>query len=183
LSGGQQRQAAILAALAARPEVLLLDEPAAGLDPVARRALLREIVEAVVRDPGCTVLFSTHLITDLERVADHIGIMDRGRLTLSTRLDDLLQSTRRVQVVFDQPSPPVGFLVPGALRTQIRGPVLTALVRYDGESQLAALREQRGVRVNVFPVGLEEIFINLYGEPTAVPPPDQAEEQCVVTTY
>lgn len=163
LSTGEQRQAALLLALAAQPEVLLLDEPAAGLDPIARRSIMESLVDALTRGRGCTVLLSTHLITDLERVADHIGIMDRGRITTSARLDDLLQTTQRVQVVFDEPTPPPGFAVPGALWTQISGPVVTAIVHMASEAQLEPLRAMPGVRINLFPLSLEEIFIELFG--------------------
>lgn len=162
LSGGQQRQTALVLALAARPQVLLLDEPAAGLDPVVRRGLLQCIVEALSSDLGCTVLFSTHIITDLERIVDHVGIMDRGRLVLNTRLDELLQSSRRVQVVFDEPGPPEGFAIPGARRCRIEGPVVTAVVQWTHDDQLADLQSWRGVRVNVFPMNLEDIFLEWF---------------------
>lgn len=165
LSGGEQRKAAILLAFAARTEVLILDEPAAGLDPIARRQLVDEIVDLVGRGDGATVLFSTHIITDLERVAEYVGIMDRGRLLSSSRLEDLQGATRRVQVIFEGDGPPAGFVVPGAVRTRTDGPVVTALVRLASESQLDDLRRLPGVRVTVFPVGLEEMFIELLGAP------------------
>jgi ABC-2 type transport system ATP-binding protein len=162
LSGGQQRQAAILLALAARPRVLLLDEPAAGLDLIARRALLAGLVDALCQGDGCTVVLSTHLIGDLERVADHIGMMDRGRLTTSARLEDLLQTTRRVQVVFDQPEVPSGFTIPGARGCHVRGPVISAVVRLTEEDQLRRLQEWPGARVNVFSMNLEDIFLDWF---------------------
>lgn len=162
LSGGEQRQAAIVLALAARPELLLLDEPAAGLDPVARRALLNGIVEILAQACNCTVLFSTHIISDLERVADCIGIMDRGRLMMSTKLSELIERIKKVQVVFDQTRPPSDFSIPGAIRRQDTGPVVTALVNVCADSQLNSIREIPGVRVNVFPVSLEEIFIEMF---------------------
>jgi ABC-2 type transport system ATP-binding protein len=174
LSGGEQRQGAVLLALATRPEVLLLDEPAAGLDAIARRSLLTCLVEAVSTGNGCTVLFSTHLISDLERVADYVGIMDRGRLTTSARLEDLLQTTKRVQVVFDQPTPPPDFAVPGAIRSQTDGPVLTAIVHLTADTQLDPIRQRAGVRVNVFPLSLEEVFIALFGQR---PPEGLLDEQ------
>ncbi len=169
LSGGQQRQAAIILALSSRPELLLLDEPAAGLDPVARRALLNGIVEVLAYTSNCTVLFSTHIISDLERIADTIGIMDRGRLMMSSKLSDLIERTKRVQVVFDQKDPPLDFSIPGIIRCQISGPVVTALVSVCSDSQLNPIREMPGVRVNIFPVSLEELFIELYS-PTSKNP-------------
>ena len=164
LSGGEQRMAAIALALAARPEVILLDEPAAGLDPIARRALLNGLVEALAQTDGCSILLSTHLIGDLQRVADAIGILDRGRLIASAKLAELLEQVKRVQVVFDDPAPPEGFAVPGALRLKIDGPVATALVRFAHENQLDPIREMPGVRVNVFPMNLEDIFIELLSQ-------------------
>ena len=152
-----------MVALAARPEVLLLDEPAAGLDPVARRWLLTGLVEALNRGDGCTVLFSTHLVGDLERVAEYVGMMDRGRVVTSARLEELLLTVRRVQVVFAQDSPPPDFRLPGALFSRAAGPVVTAIVRLAADSQLDPVRALPGVRVNVFPLSLEEIFIELFG--------------------
>jgi ABC-2 type transport system ATP-binding protein len=162
LSVGQQRQATLLLALAVRPQVLLLDEPAAGLDPVARRSLLQGIVEALCQEVGCTVLISTHLISDLERVADQIGIMDRGRLVMSARLETLLQTTKRVQVVFDESGPPADFAIPGARRCRTQGPVMTAVVEWTTDDQLNWVREWPGVRVNLFPMDLEEIFLEWF---------------------
>ena len=163
MSGGEQRKVSVLLAFAARPEVLLLDEPAAGLDPIARRELIDEIIDVIGRAEGCTVLFSTHIISDLERVADTVGIMDRGRIITSQNLDDLKSRTKRVQVVFDGEGPPRDFVIPGTVRSKTEGPVVTAVVRIDDESQLDAVRAIPGVRVNVFALGLEETFIELFG--------------------
>lgn len=161
LSHGEQRKAAIIAALASRPEVLLLDEPAAGLDPIARRELIEELVSHMTRADGCTVLFSTHIISDLERVAESIGIMDRGRLMCSSRLDDLQSNTRRIQIIFDGDAPPPRFTVPGSLSCRISGPVLSAVTRIADTEYIESLRRTPGLRVQVFPLGLEEIFIEL----------------------
>jgi ABC-2 type transport system ATP-binding protein len=163
MSGGQQRMAAIALSLAARPEVLLLDEPAAGLDPIARRALLEGIVDSLSQAGGCTILFSTHLIAELQRVADAVGILDRGRLIANERLSDLLEQTKRVQVVFEQESPPPGFNIPGAMqRLQVAGPVATAIVKVTQDAQFNDIRQIPGARVNLFPVNLEDLFIELF---------------------
>jgi ABC-2 type transport system ATP-binding protein len=162
MSGGEQRKAAIVLALASRAEVLLLDEPAGGLDPIARRQLVDEIVD-LAAGGDTTVLFSTHIITDLERVAEYVGIMDRGRMVNQGRLEDLHTSTRRVQVIFPGEAPPARFAVPGAIRSHTSGPVVTALVRLEDEAQLDPVRRMEGVRVQVFPLGLEEAFIDMLG--------------------
>jgi ABC-2 type transport system ATP-binding protein len=163
LSDGEQRKTALLIAFAGRPEVLVLDEPAAGFDPVARRELVDQILEAITQGDGCTVLLSTHIIGDLERMADHIGILDRGRLALSSRLEDLLNGTKRVQVIFDAGEAPAHFAVPGALRVERRGAVLNAIVRWTGDQELEVLRASTRARVQVFPISLEEMFMELFG--------------------
>jgi len=162
LSSGEQRKAAILIAFACRPEVLVLDEPAAGFDLVARRELVAQIVEAITRG-DCTVLVSTHLIGDLERVADHIGVIDSGRMAMSERLEDLLSRTKRVQVIFEGEQPPPHFVVPGAVRTRWAGPVANAIVQWTDRGEMNALRDSTNARIQVFPMGLEEIFIELFG--------------------
>jgi ABC-2 type transport system ATP-binding protein len=162
-SGGQQRKVSILLALAARPDVLLLDEPAAGLDPIARRELVDEGVDGISRGDGCTVLFSTHIIGDLERLAEMVGVMDRGRMVMSARLEDLQTRTKRVQVIFEGASAPADFRVPGAVRSRTDGPVVTAVARLESDTQLDAIRSIPGARVNVFPLGLEDTFIELFG--------------------
>lgn len=164
LSLGDQRKAALLVAFAARPEVLLLDEPGAGLDPMMRRTLVDEVLEANACGKGCTVLFSTHLLEDLERIVDYIGIMDQGQLILSARLDDLQNTVRRVQVVFSGNTVPAGFFIPGALRTEISGPVATALTRLVNEAQLDPIRHLPGARLHIFPLNLEEILLAFIGE-------------------
>ena len=164
LSGGEQRKAAILLALAPQPEVLLLDEPAAGLDPISRRELIDELVTLLSRERKCTVVFSTHIISDLERIADHVGILHRGHLQLNRSLDDLKSTFRRVQVIFPGESPPPHFTIPGAVRTSVSGPVVSGLTDvFDGE-HIESLRRWPGVRVQVFPIGLEEIFIEVVGK-------------------
>jgi ABC-2 type transport system ATP-binding protein len=171
LSSGRQRQAAILAALAGRPEVLILDEPAAGLDPAARRELLEQIVDVLGEGAGCTVLLSTHFVGDLERIANHIGIMHSGSMTLSLPLETLLQQFKRVQVVFPTHEPPADFAVPGQLSQTRIGPVFKAVVRWPNGCELEALRASVDARIQVFPIGLEEIFIEFFGNgPTAEVP-------------
>jgi len=162
MSGGEQRKASLLLALAARPEVLLLDEPAAGLDPIARRGLIEELVDVLASGRDCTVVLSTHIIADLERIAESVGIMDRGRLVASDRLDALQSGTRRVQVIVE--GEPRAVEIPGALRTTREGPVTTAIVRLSDPSALDKLGATPGLRVNVFPLGLEDIFVELFGQ-------------------
>ena len=89
LSGGQQAQVALAVAVAKRPEVLLLDEPVARLDPLARREFLESLMETVA-DGGVTVVLSSHLISDLQRVCDYLVLLNAGRVVLSGYTEELL---------------------------------------------------------------------------------------------
>jgi ABC-2 type transport system ATP-binding protein len=93
LSGGQRAQVALTLALAKRPELLLLDEPVASLDPLARREFLRSVMEAVA-ETGLTVLLSSHLVADLERVCDHLVILAGGRTQLVGPIEEILSTHR-----------------------------------------------------------------------------------------
>ena len=93
LSGGQQAQVALALALAKRPDLLVLDEPLASLDPVARHEFLQVLMGAVAAD-GVTVLFSSHVIHELERVCDHLVVLNHGRVVLAGDIDALLAEHR-----------------------------------------------------------------------------------------
>jgi ABC-2 type transport system ATP-binding protein len=93
LSGGQQAQVALTLALAKRPRLLVLDEPVASLDPVARREFMRTLVAAVA-DGDLTVLLSSHVVAELERLCDHLVLLDRGRVCLAGDIEELLAEHR-----------------------------------------------------------------------------------------
>jgi ABC-2 type transport system ATP-binding protein len=93
LSGGQQAQVALTLALAKRPELLLLDEPVASLDPLARREFLQSVMEAVA-ETGMTVILSSHIVADLERVCDHLVILAQSRVQLAGTIDELVAAHR-----------------------------------------------------------------------------------------
>jgi ABC-2 type transport system ATP-binding protein len=95
LSGGEQQRLSVIRALGPEPDLLILDEPVASLDPLGRREFLRELIGGVV-DRGTTVVFSTHILSDLERVALDIAFLKDGRIALQGPLDDLLEGAHRV---------------------------------------------------------------------------------------
>jgi len=95
LSGGQQSQVALTLALAKRPELLILDEPVASLDPLARREFLSTVLE-VVSEAGISVILSSHILADLERVCDHLVILSHARTLLVGAIDDILAEHRLV---------------------------------------------------------------------------------------
>jgi ABC-2 type transport system ATP-binding protein len=159
LSQGQQRLLGFIMAIAPHPKVLLLDEPAANLDVVARREILDDILD-LVRDSGCTVLFSTHILGDVERVADEIGILAQGQLRVSEPLDTLKNSIRQARF-FDFKNGPPGDDIPESLRT-VRGKgELTVTLRTNSLTTPETLAQRWSCRQETRTLNLEDIFIEL----------------------
>jgi ABC-2 type transport system ATP-binding protein len=104
LSRGQKARAGLLVALAYRPELLILDEPSTGLDPLARRDILTAVLRTVAQE-GRTVLFSSHLLDEVERVSDHVALIDHGRVLTQGLLDEVRGAHRLLTVRFDGPRP------------------------------------------------------------------------------
>jgi ABC-2 type transport system ATP-binding protein len=163
LSRGMRTKLAWLLALCAGAELVILDEPTAGLDPVATEELLQLLVGSVSRD-GVTALLSSHQLADIEQVADHVAIVDRGRTLLDAPLDDLRASYRRVQIVFAADAPQMMFGSRGVVAVRRRGRVLTAFVRADADDVAAEARARGATSVDVLPVTLKEIFIETVAE-------------------
>jgi len=167
LSRGQKARAGLLIALAHRPELLLLDEPSSGLDPVVRRDILEAILRTIAHE-GRTVLFSSHLLEEVERVADHVTMISHGRIALSAPLDAIKESHRHVTVRLPQPWPEPP-RVAGVLRWDGGGEEWTAV--YCGDSgELQAAVAAWGARV----VGsrassLDEIFVAHVGTAASAP--------------
>lgn len=154
LSAGARRAVASILALAQRSSVMLLDEPAANLDPVARGELLRGLL-AVMREQECTVLMSTHILSDLERVADRLIFVDRGKVLLEGPLDELKENIRRVH--YRNLRPEDALLIPGALRIDRAGLEATALMRLEPGSGLPPGADGMDA------LSLEELFVALAG--------------------
>ena len=156
LSHGQRVKAALLLALAHQPRLLVLDEPTTGLDPVARREVLAELM-AVLADERRTILFSSHNTLDVEQISDRIAFIDRGRIIAFDEKEDLLDRWRRLRLVL----PPSAALpqLPGIVEVggSDRLPVLTTS-QFD--PALLSLCTDRGATVQaVDPMTLEEIFV------------------------
>lgn len=154
LSPGERQQVAIIRALGPQPRLLVLDEPAAALDPLARRELLREIVD-MAGERGTTVLFSTHIISDLERVASHIAVLHQGRLRLHGELDLLKDELRRV--AWPERTPPAQPL-PGELSRRPLDEGGWSLVVRDPARDLAATLPGAA---RVHGLNLEDLFVEL----------------------
>jgi ABC-2 type transport system ATP-binding protein len=158
LSRGQRARAGLLVALAHRPELLLLDEPSSGLDPVVRRDILGAIIRTIA-DEGRTVLFSSHLLDEVERVADQVTIIHRGRLILTSSMDEIKETHRRVTLRFGQPVERPPALV-GARSYTGHGVEWTYIC--NGESpQLRRAAEAIGATVvDDTALSLDEIFVS-----------------------
>jgi ABC-2 type transport system ATP-binding protein len=162
LSLGQRRAVALMLAVCPQPELLILDEPAANLDAVVRREFL-ETVLTLVGDENRTVIFSSHILSDVERIADRVAILHRGRLLIERPLDELKEQVRRLRLLFDGVAPE-HLAVPGLLAVR-RAPreMLVTVIGYDQEA-IDRLAETLGARVEVQTLNLEELFIDLVGD-------------------
>lgn len=119
LSRGQRARVGLLIAIAHRPELLVLDEPSSGLDPVVRRDILAAIIRTVA-DEGRTVLFSSHLLDEVQRVSDHVAMLHDGRLILSGRLDTVLEQHSQITVRLREATD-TSPTIPGSLHCQGSG--------------------------------------------------------------
>jgi ABC-2 type transport system ATP-binding protein len=159
LSQGNQRLLSFIMAIAPRPKVLLLDEPAANLDVVARRDILDDIL-TLTRDCNCTVLFSTHILSDVERVADEVGILSKGTLRLSESLDSLKDSIRQVRFYGFPKEVPAGEIA-GSFRTDRDGKELTVTMRINSGNPPEDLARQWSCQYETRVLNLEDIFVEL----------------------
>ena len=157
LSRGTRTKLALLLALCRGAELLILDEPTAGLDPAMAEDVLQALVGYVASEE-MTVFFSSHQIAEIDQIADHVAIIDRGRTVISGSLDDLRDRYQRVQLVFAGEAPHVDPKAPGVLRLQRQGRVLTVLTR-DREALMAESRAWSPVSVDTAPVTLKEVFL------------------------
>jgi ABC-2 type transport system ATP-binding protein len=160
LSTGQLQTLGIVLALGHRPEFLVLDEPVASLDPSARRQFLRTILE-LLDDDRHTILFSTHITSDLERVAGRVAILDDGKLRFLGELDELKERFKRLRITARQNLPP-SFAVPGALRCEVEGASATVSVADFDERLVADMRKTWDAEIAVHDLNLEEIFVEMH---------------------
>ena len=155
-SKGMQKQAAFHLTLSARPDVLILDEPVDGLDPVMRRQVM-SLVLSDVAERGTTVLISSHNLRELEDVCDHVGILDHGKMLLEKSLADMQGGTVKLQIVGDAPA---GFPI---LHESRSGRLNTFILRGAYPQVEERCRQMNPPYFDVLPLSLEEIFIYVLG--------------------
>lgn len=158
LSKGMQKQAFFWLALSLRPEVLLLDEPVDGLDPVMRRQLWQLILEEMERR-GVTVVVSSHNLRELEDVCDRVCILSRGELLLERSLNELQEDFVKLQLVFREGEPPDAMRQLPVLHHSITGKIHTYILRTGQRQAAQAVEALVPVFYDILPLTLEEIFI------------------------
>jgi ABC-2 type transport system ATP-binding protein len=162
LSGGERQKLSTLLALGNRPDLLVLDEPVASLDPLARRRFLQQVLE-IAGDPERAVIFSTHIVSDLERVANRIWIVKDGRLLWDGETDALKQSVRRLHVRARRRLPDT-IKLPGMLhaRRAADGMSATLTARDADDAAITELTRTLDADVESEGLGLEDIFLEIH---------------------
>lgn len=158
LSRGMRTKLALLLALSRGADLLVLDEPLSGLDPAISEEVLQALVRHVGKE-GATVFLSSHQLADIDQIADHVAIIDRGRAVISGSLDDIRDRYRRIHIVFDTEAPAIPFRAPSIIRTKREGRVLTVFASDAADTIAAEASAFDPVSVDVVPLTLKEIFL------------------------
>ena len=158
LSNGQRAQVSLALALAPRPDLLIMDDPTMGVDPVVRRQFLESMIRLII-ETGRTVLFSSHVLSDVERVADRIGIMQSGVLRVDCTLDEFKGRLRQIRVRFSAKAPNLDDLN-GLVSARIEdNEAIVTVLDYD-EQHEEALRSRGCTEIEPLDVPLEDLFID-----------------------
>ena len=161
LSKGMRTKLALLLALSRRPALLILDEPTEGLDPVSIEELLQTLVSAPAN--GTSVFFSSHQLSEVERIADDILMIDRGASVLDMSLEQIRENYRRISLGFSI-APPRLESIPGVEKMRCDGRQITILASSNADAIAQLGRDRGAVDVNVSPVSLREIFLETVQE-------------------
>ena len=157
LSRGMKKQAAFWLGICLKPDLMLLDEPVDGLDPVMRRKVWSVLLQDVA-ERNMTVFVSSHNLRELEDVCDHVGIMHEGRIILERNLSEIQNNIMKLQVAFDGPLPEEMNEL-NILNRQSSGRVWVLIVRGDRDEILSHVSKLRPIIIDALPLSLEEIFI------------------------
>ena len=157
LSKGMRTKLGLLIAFARQPELLILDEPSEGLDPVGIEELLEILVARCSQ--GTTVFFSSHQIAEVERIADQVCILHAGRLVLDSSLDDLRQSYRRIDLIFPSVPAEHDFRIMGVEDVRTRGHQMSVLASKNADAVVARAHDFEATSIDVTPVGLRDVFL------------------------
>lgn len=162
LSRGQRAGLSLALVLATRPELLVMDDPSMGLDPVARRTLLEAMI-LVTRDAGHTIFFSSHVLDDVERVADHIAILDRSVLRVSASVEEFRRRVKRLVLNFAGPAPAAAN-IRGLVEARREGQALRVTLANPDADTDRAIAELGAISVEEQSISLEEAVIAYLGQ-------------------
>jgi ABC-2 type transport system ATP-binding protein len=160
MSVGERQKLSILLAFGHKPELLILDEPVASLDPIARRQFLEQLL-TISTDGQRSIVFSSHIVSDIERLANRIWILKEGRFDWQGDLDSLKESIVRLHIRGSGTELPA-LTIPGVLTMRREGAFGTAVVRDWTPDAHDALEKSAAVQIEVEALGLEEIFVELH---------------------
>jgi len=158
LSKGMRSKLMLLLAISRGADLLILDEPTDGLDPAAVEDVLRELV-AIAASSETTMFFSSHQLSEVDRIADHIGIIDRGKMIVTGSLDDLKANYQRLQIVLSDSAQPPAHWPEGVESVHQEGRVVSLLASHNTDAIAAQAQSIPGATVERFPVTLKEIFL------------------------
>src|SRR5579871_1962054 len=157
LSKGMRTKLSLLLALARRPALLILDEPTEGLDPVAIEELLQTL--SGLPGDGTTVFFSSHQISEVERIADRVCIIDRGKLAVDLSLDEIRRDHRRITLSFSQQPPEHLFDMPEVRSIETNGSQMIVVSSHGVDAVVERAKTAGAVVVDIVPVNLRELFL------------------------
>jgi ABC-2 type transport system ATP-binding protein len=158
LSKGMRSKLMLLLAISRGADLLILDEPTDGLDPAAVEDVLRELV-AIAASSETTMFFSSHQLAEVDLIADHIGIIDRGKMIVSGSLDDLKANYQRLNIVLSDSAQPPSRWPEGVESIRQEGRVTSILASHNVDAIAAEALSIPGATVERFPVTLKEIFL------------------------
>jgi ABC-2 type transport system ATP-binding protein len=162
LSKGMRTKLALLLALARQPQLLILDEPSEGLDPVSIEELLQALVGAAAE--GTAVFFSSHQIAEVERIADHVCVIDRGRLVVDASLDEIREQHRRIELGFAKDPPAWVWRGEGIGSVRTNGRQITIIARGNADAIIEHAYGIGAVSVESSAVSLREVFLDSVAE-------------------
>lgn len=157
LSKGMRTKLALLLGFARGCELLILDEPTEGLDPVAIEDVLQIVVSLAAQ--GTTIFFSSHQIAEVEQVADHVVMIDRGLLVLDAPMDHVKEQYRHIQAIFPEPVEERDFRLPGIEKVRVEGRTVSFVASRNVDSIVEHIRMLHADNIDVLPISLKEIFL------------------------
>lgn len=160
MSKGMRTALAVVLAFSIEPDIMILDEPTSGLDPVNQRSVLKLIIDAAAQ--GSTIVFSSHQIGQVERAADHIAVLQRGKVVLAGAVDDLKAGSKIVEGIFESDTVGLNGLSgeTGVSRIERTGRIVRVTVTSGSDSLATQLSSLGALSVRIVDLNLEDIFLN-----------------------